>query len=80
MMRRPQKATQNMKRRISLDLYEETAVEVDSMKDDLGYSILMVFRLGFSLLKLYRQAVREGKEMRIVDPENPATHTVIILP
>lgn len=50
------------------------------MKDDLGYSILMVFRLGFMLLKIYRQAVREGKEMRIVDPLNPTSHVVIILP
>lgn len=67
-------------RRVTIDLTEEAADEMDRIRQSTGLSISEVFRHSFTLLRLYLEAKEERKEMRIVDPRRPRDQVRIELP
>ena len=55
-------------KQINIDLTEESSTEIDRIREQDGLSTADIFRHSFALLRLYLDAKRTGREMRIVDP------------
>src|SRR5690606_26692257 len=76
----PQVRTLYMHRRITIDLPEASSEELKRVQAATGLSIADVFRLSFALLRIYVNARIEGKEIRVVDPNDPHLQTRIEIP
>ncbi len=65
-------------RRVTIDMSAPAACEIDRILDITGQKTAEMFRSAFSLLRLYVQAIKEGKKFLIVDEAN-GTQTKIEL-
>lgn len=59
-------------RRVTIDMSGPAASEMDRISTITGQKTAEMFRSAFSLLRLYVQAIRDGKELLIVDEESGA--------
>jgi len=67
-------------RRISLDLTQAAAAELDKLRLLTGQTTADLFRYAFTLLRIYIQARQDGHEIRIIDPKDTGTQTRLELP
>ena len=57
-------------KRVSVDLAPAASAEIDRMRATTGLATADLFRHAITLLRIYLDARRDGKEFRIVDPSN----------
>jgi hypothetical protein len=68
------------KKRVSLDLNPQAAAEIERMRATTGLNTADLFRHAVTLLRLYIQARADGKEFRIVDPNDPKDQVRLEMP
>ena len=69
-----------MPRRITAELSDSSSDELERLRKLTGLSITDVFRYSFTLLRIYVNARLEGKEIRIIDPQDPQLQTRLEIP
>ena len=67
-------------RRCTIDLTPAASAEVDRICGIFGLKIVDLFRYALLLMRIYADAVREGKQMRLVSRTDPAEIQVVELP
>jgi hypothetical protein len=72
--------TNEKSRRYTIDLTPAASAEVDKICDVFGLKIVDLFRYSLLLMRIYTDAVKEGKQMRLVSRKNPSEVQVIELP
>jgi hypothetical protein len=66
--------------RYTVDLTPAASDELESIKSTFRLSAAEVFRSALLLMRIYRRALIEGKEVQVVDPKTPNRVSVIELP
>ena len=67
-------------KRVSVDLTPAASAEIDRMRATTGLNTADLFRHAITLLRVYLNARLEGKEFRIVDPNNVGDQTRLEMP
>lgn len=67
-------------KRVTIDLSEQLATELEQLKESTGMKTCDIFHHGFKLLTIYCAAIGEKRELRVVDPDGNAIQTRIELP
>jgi hypothetical protein len=67
-------------RRCTIDLTPAASVEVDRICTMFDLKIVDMFRYSLLLMRIYAEAVEQGRQMRLVNPDNPSEIQVIELP
>ena len=53
---------------MNLVFSENSEKEIEKIKQQTGLSVAEIIQYGFSLFRIYVDATKEGKELRIIDP------------
>lgn len=72
--------TQTQGRRCTIDLTPAAAQELDRICVAFNLKISELFRYSLLLMRIYRDAVLEGKQMRLVSRTDPNEIQVVELP
>lgn len=80
MVEEEKKKTYPEGRRCTIDLTSAAAVEVDRICSMFDLKIADLFRYSLLLMRIYGDAVREGKQMRLVNRKDPNEIQVVELP
>jgi hypothetical protein len=67
-------------KRVTIDLNEQSAAELERLKSITGLKTCDVFRYAVTLLRIYCTTQGEKKEVRIVDPTNETVQSRIEFP
>jgi hypothetical protein len=67
-------------RRCTIDLTPAASAEVDRICGIFELKIVDLFRYSLLLMRIYADAVREGKQMRLVSRKDPTEIQVVELP
>ena len=67
-------------RRCTIDLTPAASAEVDRMCGTYHLKIAELFRYGLLLMRIYGDAMKEGKQMRLVSRKDPNEVQVVELP
>jgi hypothetical protein len=67
-------------RRVTIDLTNAAAAEVDRLREITGLTTADVFRYALSLFRIYVDAKQRDQELRIVDPSDSENNMRIELP
>ena len=68
------------KRRITVDLNEVAAAEIERLRKLTGLSTADLFRHSITLLRIYVQAKQDEREIRIVDPKDTQDQARLEMP
>lgn len=72
--------TNTQGRRCTIDLTPAAAQELDRICGTFNLKISELFRYSLLLMRIYRDAVLEGKQMRLVSRKDPNEIQVVELP
>lgn len=67
-------------RRITVDLSQPVAEELDRIRNVTGLKTADIFRHALSLLRVYVNAMIDGKELRVIDPADSSDQVRLVMP